>query len=224
MFKKAIYAGLLCSVIGVPMAHAQTLSARGVQAVDSASGQSLAASLETLTRVVEGLNTQMSSVITRLDTIDTRLDGLDTRLDAIENRLDGIDLSITNLDARVTALEAAVNTNTTNINSLNTRVTNIENNPPSPGDTLMADMQVQVVTSTLCRKAKGSYTVKASCPAGYKLLSCSGGSGDLDEKYEGYNIRPISDTTCEAIVKEPACYNAGEITARTNLYAFCFKF
>lgn len=227
MIQKKLYVGLLCAVSLVPFAHAQTMSASGIQAVDSASGQSLASNIESLTRTVNSLVTQFAGVNTRLDSIDSRLDGIDARLDSVDTRLDGIDTRLNSLEGRMSTLETSVNTNTSDITNLNARITAIENNPPSTGDALMADMKVQVVSAMLCRRNdNASYTVKASCPAGYKLLSCSGGPGDLFEKYEGFDVRPLNDTTCEAIVKNPACFpsDAGKIALRTNLYAFCFKF
>lgn len=210
MLKKIIYTSALCAMLVAPAAYSQTMTATGVQGVDSSSGASLAAKVDELGRNIATIITQMSDMGDQISNLQSSIDTLNnTTIPGIENRLNDLDTRLTNVENSLSRLDG-----------LETRITNIENNPGS----IMANMEVTVVTQTLCKKASGTYTLTAHCPSGYRLLSCSGGAGDLDESYEGYDIRPVSQTTCQAIVKEPACYSSSSQTARTNLYAFCFKF
>lgn len=215
MLKKTIYmAAIAATLVGAPYAYSQTMSARGVQGVDSASGQSLALAIDELNRTVTNLVTQVGNVNTRLDGIDARLDGIDTRLDGIDTRLDGLDTSVTNLTTRVTTLEATTQ-------NINTRLTNIENNP----GILLDQLQLVVASNSSCVRRENGYTsLTVSCPAGHKLISCTGGAGDLFEDNEGYFIRPVlAQNKCEIMIKEPACKYPGTQQLRTQLFAICMK-
>ena len=199
--------------------QAQSLSARGVD-VSTEGGSAVAGDIADLRLALDNLIAQVAALVTQVENMQTDIVTIQTDVGTInDTALPAIDNSISNHNTRITTLENQITGLGPVINGLDVRITNLEEAPDSP----MADLDVQVVTKTLCKKAKGKFTVAATCPTGYKLLSCSGGSGDLHESYEGYDIRPINNTTCQAIVKEPACYSSGEITARTNLYAYCFK-
>ena len=218
MLKKTLSLLAMVTVLAAPVAapsvYAQSFSAKGVQAIDSASGQSLALAIEDLTRTVTDLVTQVGGVNTRLDGIDARLDGIDTRLDGIDTRLNGLDTSVTNLTTRVTTLEATTQ-------NINTRLTNIENNP----GILLDQLQLVVASNSSCVRRENGYTsLNVSCPAGHKLISCTGGAGDLFEDNEGYFIRPVlAQNKCEIMIKEPACKYAGVQQLRTQLFAICMK-
>lgn len=68
------------------------------------------------------------------------------------------------------------------------------------------------VTETRCIRDTGGSTthvVEKQCPAGTKLLSCSGGPGDIDHQHEGFWILPDYKTnTCRLSIVNPACVSS----------------
>jgi len=56
------------------------------------------------------------------------------------------------------------------------------------------------------RSENATYTIKASCPSGKRLIACSGGPGDQMESGEAYWITPnYKAGTCTLSVTNPAC-------------------
>ena len=83
----------------------------------------------------------------------------------------------------------------------------------------------QAVTASECL-SQHRVTVQATCNPGYRLLSCTGSSGDVDEHDEGYRILSNFQTnTCTLDVQQARCGDTGDHEAlqRQRITAYCYQ-
>lgn len=84
------------------------------------------------------------------------------------------------------------------------------------------NMEFTVVKKEECLRDNGVHLLTATCPAGYSLMSCAGGAGDLDESAEGERLMiDYVAKTCTMQIAKPRC--TGEEWTKQLVSAYCFR-
>ncbi len=110
--------------------------------------------------------------------------------------------------------------NTNLIACLKTSETNTTLSWKSMTVTPASNLDIVKVTTSLC-KWGGVYTIVADCPAGYELLGCGGGEGDLLESGESWMVDPdFTARRCVGKIRQPACDGTSDQAA---VIASCYK-
>ena len=74
-----------------------------------------------------------------------------------------------------------------------------------------------------CHRSEITHSIVSTCPAGRKLIACSGGPGDIKESDEAFWVVPnYSANTCTLVITKPAC-TTGLPHSYQRVIATCYE-
>ena len=152
--------GLALVLMATGTVHAQTLSGRGIQTMDAASGASIASKVQ-----------QLSQTVNVLDGVT--VPQIQQSQNTLEQDVADLKNSVQSLESRVTTLETTLQGMSTQLTTINNQLSTLTNNANNNGQN---GQNGQTATSNLVLYS-GNGRSQISCGTGERLISCTDDSG-----------------------------------------------